>query len=77
MDLLRYGDVMCNVRNKSESFCTYVPTYHRLQSTMRLIFNLGECLHLFSCLFSMGLNLKLSGLLLQKIQLKTPFATIE
>ena len=42
-------DVMRNVGNRSESFCTYVPTYHRLQSTMRLIFNLGECLHWFPC----------------------------
>ena len=31
---------MHNVGNKSESFCTYV-----LPTTMRLIFNLGECLH--------------------------------
>ena len=31
---------MYDVGKKSESFCTYVPIYH--QSTMRLIFNLGD-----------------------------------
>ena len=31
---------MSDVGKKSESFCTYVPTYH--QSTVRLIFNVGD-----------------------------------
>ena len=59
-------DAMCNVENKIEGFCTYLPTYHCPQY---IDFQSGWVLMLVSlCFFN---RLKVESLLLQKVQLKT------